>query len=177
NVRGRRHDSRIAGSGGTAICGGGGAGIGDWNGQGRRQAAASGGEDSGGAVDYGAPHGLGEGVERSSAQHREKIQISGVRKAGDAGIFGGDDEGAFARRACPRAESCVGIRDEDFGREGEGGTRNRSGGAGKQRAYGVDSGRNRAAPRVLRLHGEISRRGNAPLVSGKIEASASEEDP
>jgi len=62
-----------------------------------------------------------------------------------------------------------------FGREGDGGTGDRSGGAGKQRAGGLNPWRNCSAPGVLRYAAKYLEKERA-LDSGQIEARTSEED-
>jgi len=59
-------------------------------------------------------------TEGDSAQHRAEVQVSGVREAGDTGIFGGNDESASREELASGVEPGVRICDENFGREGDG---------------------------------------------------------
>src|SRR6266850_1028027 len=117
-------------------------------------------------------------VQRADWERNPKeIQVSGVREAGDARFVRGNDESAFTRGARAGAESGSRIRDEDSG----GALRSRAGNRGfrarQSRSEGVRAGRDRAAPRILRLRGEIFGRGHPTANSGKTENIPVEKNP
>ncbi len=99
--------------------------------------------------------------EKVRREIEKKFRYPVFIKPATLGSSVGYDEGARPERVGRGDEFRGGIRAENCGRARDQGARDRSICSGQRRAARLGAGRNRAAPRVLRLRGEISRRRDA----------------
>ena len=102
---------------------------------------------------------------QSSSRDPQEIPLPGFRQARDAGQFRGHDQGARRQGTGRRDGFCRRVRAENSGRAHHPRPRNRTFRSGQRKSESVHSRRDRAAPRILRLHGKISRRRHAPADS------------
>jgi len=89
------------------------AGIERWNGQRTLRSAVAGGQDSGGALDHGAPSDWEKAPKEIQRSIERKFKYPVFVKPATLD-FGGNDESAFAEELCSGVEPGVRIRDESF---------------------------------------------------------------